>query len=831
MSRVYRGVNPGDIDEPRTRAIISTIDSYLKDLNAALGSIGKGEQPFQGGGPLPVDMGSVLASYLYLPGKVGGQTLIGVDSNNPVFTIRQSSGSGTADVLRVVNSSLSNMLKIESDGDVFIGNAGSERLVAPTGRFGPTVLATGITLTGNGAANLISPIGTSVPTHFTSLVSHRWLIVGEALASLTGGGIKVTTVDATATPLIVFRSGAANICEFGVPSATGTDIVLSSTVAAVTNAGELQGTSGKFYGTVDTVTADVKPFAGQSSSALRVLQAADGVRMFQVDASGTVTVGDQSHTDNIVRFQLRVPNSQTSQNMMQAVKTVATGPDVSATLFSIGSDGAFVVGHPVSPTGVTNNTKFTIHPGPSQSQDILTVRDPTNSFSLWSLSSTGRMILRDSTAGTGTTFDRAAGGSGHTLTWPNALPASSGRVLTSTSGGVLSWDVPTGGSFGTPSANSVGVSAPTAGVATTAIRTDATLQINQAITPTWTGTHTYHTGVVIDTRAETPSRTRALDLYSDTASGDADHDFMRVFDASTNLYTFLQCNTSIPSGTDVQVTLPGGSGTLVTASSLVSTRVPFFSTGGVLSTDSDLTFITDTLTATKIGTGSQLIANSATVGVSFADTTTTSKKLRVVLSGASASTNSALVVNSTASRNFTFPDADIIVAGSASALTSGRVPFATTGGLLLDDADMTFATDTLTVTKEVISTSLQVAGGAVLTALTAGVYTPTLTNVANLDSTTALECQYLRVGNTVTVSGMVTVDPTAATTSTYFRMTLPIASNLGTAQDLGGAGAGNFFAESVAISGDTGTDTALLWFQSATTSSHDLTFTFTYQVI
>ena len=41
-------------------------------------------------------------------------------------------------------------------------------------------------------------------------------------------------------------------------------------------------------------------------------------------------------------------------------------------------------------------------------------------------------------------------------------------------------------------------------------------------------------------------------------------------------------------------------------------------------------------------------------------------------------------------------------------LTSGRVPFATTNGRLIDDADMTFATDTLTVTKLVGATSVKV---------------------------------------------------------------------------------------------------------------------------
>lgn len=46
----------------------------------------------------------------------------------------------------------------------------------------------------------------------------------------------------------------------------------------------------------------------------------------------------------------------------------------------------------------------------------------------------------------------------------------------------------------------------------------------------------------------------------------------------------------------------------------------------------------------------------------------------------------------TASRTYTFPDAAIIVSGSASALTSGRVPFVTTGGLLIDNIAFRFTT-------------------------------------------------------------------------------------------------------------------------------------------
>lgn len=53
-----------------------------------------------------------------------------------------------------------------------------------------------------------------------------------------------------------------------------------------------------------------------------------------------------------------------------------------------------------------------------------------------------------------------------------------------------------------------------------------------------------------------------------------------------------------------------------------------------------------------------------------------------------------------------------IVLDDGTALTSGRVPFATTNGRLTDDADLTFATDTLTATKIVGSTSVKVGTAA-----------------------------------------------------------------------------------------------------------------------
>lgn len=113
-----------------------------------------------------------------------------------------------------------------------------------------------------------------------------------------------------------------------------------------------------------------------------------------------------------------------------------------------------------------------------------------------------------------------------------------------------------------------------------------------------------------------------------------------------------------------------------------------------------------------------------------------------------------------------------------------------------------------------------------------GTYTPTLTNVANLDGSTAFQCQYTRVGDVVTVSGKVTVDPTTTLTSTQLGISLPIASNLGAQEDCAGASfCPTISGEGAAILGDSANNRAEVRFQATNTTSYDLFFTFVYEVI
>ncbi len=171
----------------------------------------------------------------------------------------------------------------------------------------------------------------------------------------------------------------------------------------------------------------------------------------------------------------------------------------------------------------------------------------------------------------------------------------------------------------------------------------------------------------------------APEMDIDPTAGTDIYTFQRIVDASTGFGVNLQVNSNITADSDVL--FPTAAGTILVNNGVAAT-----------------TF--------------RLRSNSASIGAAFAHTADLTKMLRFILSGSTTGTNNSITISNTASRNYTFPDAAIIVAGSAAALTSGRVPFATTGGLLIDDADLTFATDTLTATKIVGTTSVKVGTAA-----------------------------------------------------------------------------------------------------------------------
>lgn len=113
-----------------------------------------------------------------------------------------------------------------------------------------------------------------------------------------------------------------------------------------------------------------------------------------------------------------------------------------------------------------------------------------------------------------------------------------------------------------------------------------------------------------------------------------------------------------------------------------------------------------------------------------------------------------------------------------------------------------------------------------------GTYTPTLTNGANVASSTPSQCQWSRTGNVITVSGRVDIACTAAAnTLTVVGMSLPVASNLTLSGNLAGGGAiGQTTYQTFICLGDTTNDRATLQFLSNGTTSAAAFFSFTYLV-
>ena len=113
-----------------------------------------------------------------------------------------------------------------------------------------------------------------------------------------------------------------------------------------------------------------------------------------------------------------------------------------------------------------------------------------------------------------------------------------------------------------------------------------------------------------------------------------------------------------------------------------------------------------------------------------------------------------------------------------------------------------------------------------------GVYTPTRSSETNLDANvTMTEAQFMRVGNTVTVSGRFTADPTA-TVATNFEITLPVASNIGAVEDLAGDGfCGSIAGQGAAVHGVVANDTAEIAWLAVDVTSQVWSYIFSYQVI
>jgi hypothetical protein len=110
-----------------------------------------------------------------------------------------------------------------------------------------------------------------------------------------------------------------------------------------------------------------------------------------------------------------------------------------------------------------------------------------------------------------------------------------------------------------------------------------------------------------------------------------------------------------------------------------------------------------------------------------------------------------------------------------------------------------------------------------------GTYTPTLTNSSGIASSTASACQYMRVGNVVTVSGQVIID--GEETTADMRMSLPIASAFTAGRHAAGHFSVNGTSSGGTISADASGDRFQFLSGYADSVPTTYVFTATYQVL
>lgn len=163
---------------------------------------------------------------------------------------------------------------------------------------------------------------------------------------------------------------------------------------------------------------------------------------------------------------------------------------------------------------------------------------------------------------------------------------------------------------------------------------------------------------------------------------------------------------------------------------------------------------------------------------------------------------------------------------------------ATTGGTLDERVRITsggnLGVGTTSPTERLdVTGNIKASGNLSAANLLSSTYTPTVTAVANVASSSVTAAAYTRVGNMVTVFGRLTITATAANTNTQFRLTLPIAVDITANQELSGVGASieaGTYGNGVGITGDATNDQADFRMRPVNTTSTAYSYTFSYRV-
>ncbi len=309
--------------------------------------------------------------------------------------------------------------------------------------------------------------------------------------------------------------------------------------------------------------------------------------------------------------------------------------------------------------------------------------------------------------------------------------------------------------------------------------------------------------------------------------------------------------TNVQTGRSATVGLFYPSGTNVAVATNGTERVRVAATGQLLTTYATSV---NTLTVND-GALTPLVqsTNDGTTGLGIsgylAATFSTTSTAGGVITLAGANSNNAGTFTTIAGSGYTlgsvrfdgsdgtdFSTGAVIRAVSTAAATAGVVP---TDLAFLTKAAAGSLTEKIRMTGDgrLYGTALHNNAGA-MTGVTnqyiaSGTYTPGAINISNLDSITPNPCQWLRVGNVVTVSGSVDIDPTTTALLVEFRLLLPIVSDFTNTSQLAGTGVANGGGTAIPfrVLGNTSDDDAAFLGYPTATVSHTMGFSFTYVVL
>jgi hypothetical protein len=111
-----------------------------------------------------------------------------------------------------------------------------------------------------------------------------------------------------------------------------------------------------------------------------------------------------------------------------------------------------------------------------------------------------------------------------------------------------------------------------------------------------------------------------------------------------------------------------------------------------------------------------------------------------------------------------------------------------------------------------------------------GTYTPTGSNGGNVGSITTYQHTYSRIGNIVTVSGVVEFTPTAANSLCTLEITLPIASTFTTSFQANGA-ASNSVTNTLGYIRSGTNKAQIIFISDSSSTTISATYTFQYQIL